>query len=132
VAGGDRSGADAALLAALAGGASIQAAAQLAGVSESTAYRRLRSRPFRRRLDRARQEMLDRALGHLSRGGTEAAITLRKLLRSEDARVKLGAAKCILESGAKVKEAAELERRIAALEEQARRRARKERPACPG
>ena len=42
MAGGDRKNADSALVAALAGGSTVEAAAHLAGVSQSTAYRRLK------------------------------------------------------------------------------------------
>lgn len=116
MAGGGRKNADEALLAALAGGASVQAAGRLSGLSERTVYRRLQDRAFRARLNQARADMLERALGHLSRGAAEAAVTLRRLLRSADERVKLGAARSILELGAKIREGVDLAQRVAALE----------------
>jgi hypothetical protein len=96
------------LLAALAAGSSVQAAAKVAGVSESTVYRRMRGARFKKRLQRLRAAMVDRSLGHLSKGSAEAAITLRKLLKSDDGRTRLGAAKAIIELGIKVRQMAEL------------------------
>jgi hypothetical protein len=43
-------------------------------------------------------------------------VTLRKLLRSDDAKVRLGAARSILESVGKLQESVDLEDRLAALE----------------
>jgi transposase len=68
VAGGSRKRADAALLAALAGGATVRAAARKGAVSESTVYRRLRDREFRARVTEARAAMVERALGRTADG----------------------------------------------------------------
>lgn len=113
-----RHGANAQLVAVLAGGATAQAAAKLTGVSPRTVFRRLADPTFRRRVTRARSELLDRALGHLTQGSIEASVTLRKLLRLKgDARIQLGAARTILELGAKLKDAADVEERLRRLEE---------------
>jgi hypothetical protein len=118
VAGGDRRNADLPLIAALAGGATIESAAARAGVSERTARRRLDEPEFRKQVDEARREMLTRAVGKLADAGTEAAETLRKLLQAESESVRLGACRAILELGTRLREAEELERRLVALEEQ--------------
>jgi hypothetical protein len=108
---------DAALLTALAAGATVRDAARRAGVSERTAHRRLADPDFRRRLTEARAGMVERALGQLAEGSTEAVATLRKLLKAKGDTVKLGAARTILEVGNKLRESVELQQRIAALEQ---------------
>jgi hypothetical protein len=103
-------------VAALAGGSTVEAAAQLCDVSESTIYRRLRDSAFRRRVSQARQAMLERAIGHLAEGSVEASIGLRNLaVRSKDERVQLGAARAILALGVRVRENAELVEELAEL-----------------
>jgi hypothetical protein len=52
---------------------------------------------------------------------TAAAATLRKLLKAEAETVRLGAARALLELGTKLRESAELEERLRALEEKAAR-----------
>jgi hypothetical protein len=111
-----RANADEVLIAHLAGGATVAAAAELCEVSVRTVARRLADPDFRKRLAEARATMLRRALGHLSQGAAEASVTLRKLLRSDDAKVRLGAARSILESVGKLQESVDLEDRLAALE----------------
>ena len=113
---GSRRHADESLVAALASGMTVDKAAKRAGVSRSTATRRMRNRTFRQRVTEARAEFVSRALGRLSDSATEAADTLRALLSAGDDRVKLGAARAVLELGVKLKESTELEARIAALE----------------
>jgi hypothetical protein len=111
-----RQNAEGALIAALACGKSIRAAAALCEVSERTIYRRLQRPAFRRKLARARAQLLDRAIGHLAAGSAGAAVVLRNLLRADDPRVRLGAARAILTVGDKLRESTEMEERIAALE----------------
>ena len=109
---------DAALVAALAWGATIESAAQKANVSERTVYRRLTDPAFQERLTNLRSETLQRAAAILTAASLEAVKTLVALQNpSVPAAVRLGAARSILEFGAKLRESAELERRIAALEQ---------------
>jgi len=117
---GDRGkrGSDARLVAALAAGASVPAAARAGGVSEATVYRRLREPAFRRRVDEARAEIVARAVARLSAASTEAVDTLRRLLHVESDFVRLGAAKGILELGVRLREHQDLAERVAALEGQ--------------
>jgi hypothetical protein len=114
---GKEARADALLLTALAAGATIRGAARRAGVSERTAHRRLADPAFRQRVTEARAEMVERALGQLADGSSEAVGTLRKLLKAKADFVKLSAARTILEMGNKLRESVELQQRIAALEE---------------
>jgi hypothetical protein len=113
-----RSAADDALVTALASGATVAAAAQLADVGERTVYRRLRDPDFRARVERARADLVERALGHLAQGAAEAAITLRNLLAAPDDRVKRGAARAVLELGSKLRETVELSGQVEELRRQ--------------
>jgi hypothetical protein len=113
--GGSKRAADAALIAHLAAGVSPAGAAKIAGVSEATAYRRLADPAFRQRVEKARSDFWDRALGVMSKGAAESAIVLRKMLRSDDGRLKLQAAKILLETGMKVREVVELARQMEEL-----------------
>ena len=114
---GGRKSADSALVTALAAGGTVEASAKAAGVSEATAYRRLREPIFRRRVTEARDEMVGRAVARLSATSTLAADCLRELLRAKAETVRLGAARAILELGSKLRESEELAERIAALEQ---------------
>ena len=111
-----RKSADEAIIVALAGGRTVQAAARVAGVAESTIYRRLRETEFRRRVTETRAEFTARALGNLAAASTAAAGTLRRLLKAESEAVRLSAARSILELGTKLRDSVELEQRILALE----------------
>ena len=64
-----------------------------------------------------RGQVLDRAVGKLSEASTAAADTLRALLDADSETVRLGAGRSILELGARLREALELEARLAALEQ---------------
>lgn len=110
--------ADERLLAVLACGATVEAAARQAGVSERTVYRRLADRDFRRRLQGVRADCVQRTAGTLTAAATEAVRTLLELLRAPSAAaVRLGSARAVLEIGMKLREIADLEERMAALEE---------------
>jgi len=110
--------ADDRLLLALACGATVEQAARQCGLSESTAYRRLAEPDFRQRLQQIRGDMVQRTAGTLTAAATEAVRTLLDLQKpAAPPPVRLGAAKAVLEIGMKVREAAELEERLAALEE---------------
>lgn len=113
-----RKNADELLLTTLAGGASVQAAAQLCDVSERTVNRRLADPEFRRKLNDARAQMVERALGHLSEGAAEASIVLRNLMANKDTAdtVKLAAARAVLELGHKLRDGVDHEQRLAEIE----------------
>jgi hypothetical protein len=117
VSGGARKNADSALITALACGGTVEASAQAAGVSGATVYRRLTEPDFRRRIDEARADMVSRAVARIGAASTLAADTLRELLKARSETVRLGAARAILELGAKLREHEDLAERITALEE---------------
>src|SRR5262249_52252040 len=113
-----RKRADDALLLALACGASVEQAARQCGLSARTVYRRLAEPDFRRRLQALRGDMVSRTAGTLTAAATEAVRTLLELLKnSVSDAVRLGAARAVLEIGMKVREVADLEERLAELEQ---------------
>ena len=114
-----RKDADEALLMALACGANVENAARQAGVSRRTAQRRLADPGFCRRLSEARADMVRRASGMLTAAALESVKTLLTLQGPPNPpAVRLGAARSVLEIGIKLREAADLEERLSALEQQ--------------
>lgn len=79
-------------VAALAGGMSVRAAAEAAGMAERTAYRRWAQPEIRREVAALRAVVLQEALGRLTAGSTRAAEVVLGLLESEDEKVRLAAA----------------------------------------
>ena len=107
---------EAKLIVALAGGATISAAASASGICERSAYRHLASPDFRQAVLEARGAMIDQATGRLARTSTKAAGALRKLLASADERVKLAAAVQVLRLGTALRDSVEFEERLSKLE----------------
>src|SRR5271166_2712663 len=108
------------LLIALACGSTAEAAARSLNVSERTVYRRLADPAFRRRLQEMRADMVQRTAGALTAAASEAVRTLLALQKeAAPPAVRLGAARAVIELGTKLRETADLEARILALEEQA-------------
>src|SRR5690242_14150603 len=97
MAGGDRSGANMVLAAALACGVTVEQAAVEAKVSESTVYRRLRSPKFRARVARLRRQVAQEAAGKLAALGGEAVDKLTDLVRSSEDNISLAALRTALE-----------------------------------
>jgi hypothetical protein len=111
-----RKNADDTLALALATGQTLRDAAAAAGVGERTATRRWADPAFRRRVADLRGDMVQRSLGRLSDGMAEAADVLRQLLKAEADTVKLGAARSLMELGAKLREVVELASKVDELE----------------
>jgi hypothetical protein len=111
-----RKNVDDALVLALSTGLSVPTAAQRAGASERTAYRRLDDPAFRSRIAQARSALFAEAVGRLAGLAGKAADALGELLTSDRDLVKLQAAKSVLELGPKLREAGELAERVEALE----------------
>src|SRR5262245_55086565 len=108
------------LLMALACGASIEAAANKAGVSPATVYRRLQDPEFQKELQRLRSDMVERTASTLTAASCEAVKSLVDLLKdSGPASVRLGAARAVIDLAIKMREMVELEQRVAALEQKA-------------
>jgi hypothetical protein len=120
MAGSGRQNADAVLIAALASGATVPAAATLAHVGERTIYRRLEDAEFRRQVNDARGEILARTVGRLADATTLAVDTLCALLASDEpGAVKLGAARAILAEVVRLREHTDLAEQMRRLEESA-------------
>jgi hypothetical protein len=111
-----RKSADDALVLALAAGATMADAAEQAGVSERTAFRRMQDAPFRQQVVITRTRFYEQAVGLLADSLTDAVRTLRALLEADSESTRLGAARTILEAGPRLRESEELAERIAALE----------------
>ena len=112
-----RENADDVLVAALAGGATVAKAAELAGVAPRTVWRRLQDDAFHQRLDTARQQTIQAAVDMLGKAASAATMTLIDLLQSKHPpSARLGAARAILELGAKLREGQEVEERLTAIE----------------
>ena len=119
-----RNRSDELLLTRLAAGATVEQAANAAGISTRTAYRRLADPAFTRRLAQARDELISSALGELVGCASEAVATLRALLSASDERVRLGAAKSTLEQLLRLRETLTLSQRLAVLERTMQQRQR--------
>lgn len=84
---------------AMATGKTARAAAEAAGISEPTAYRRLADPDWQNAIDKRRVAIVDMA-SQAAAGHLEAAVqTLADLLDHESGSVQLGAAKAILDFG---------------------------------
>jgi len=108
---------DSKLILALASGHGTREAAQQAGVSIRTAYRRIDDPLFRQKVTAARDEMFRVAVGSLASAAVEAVDTLRDLLTSQSPTAQLGAARAILDLGQRLREATEIDARLRVLEE---------------
>lgn len=117
MAGSGRANADPALIVALAAGATKQQAADQAGVSARTVARRWADPAFRQQVTETQRETVGQVAARLSVAGVLAASTLLRLLKADSESVQLGAAKSLIELGAKLREHQDLETRLTALEE---------------
>jgi hypothetical protein len=109
---------DPVLITAFLQGKSIAAAAQVAGISERTAKRRVADPAFQRELAAARTRLLARAIGVLVDGALGAAVQLRQLAQGAvQESIRLAAARSILEFSFRGLEALDLAERVAALEQ---------------
>jgi transposase len=105
------------LLTALAKGASVAQAARQAGVSERTVYRRRQQAEFQERNDAIQKDMLQRVATLLTTATEQGIHGLVSLQApSTPPSVRRAAARDILETGMRLREAAELEKRLSALE----------------
>jgi hypothetical protein len=109
--------ADDLLATALAAGATTAEAAERSGLSARTVRRRMTDKAFMAGVDALRAEMTSRALGKLADGMAGAADVLRDLLGAERESVRLGAARSVLEMGARLREAVEVEGRLREVEQ---------------
>jgi hypothetical protein len=108
---------DAELVLALACGASPENAAQKAGVSRRTVFRRLADPAFRAQVTEMRAEIVRRTSAMVTAGGMTAVKTLTTLQDSAASEsVRLGAARAMIELGCKLRESIEWAERLATVE----------------
>jgi transposase len=108
---------DAVFLAALASGATQVEAANRAGMSESTARRRLKDPRFRAELERLRSETIRAVSDELLAVGRRAVSTLGELQdASVPAGTRLGAARAVLDLLVRYQQTAEFDERLRSLE----------------
>lgn len=111
--------ADHAILMALACGATIEGAAVKAGVGPGTVRRRLANPTFAKQLQDIRAAMVQRTAAVLTAAASEAVKTMLELQSpASPPGIRLGAARAIIELGVRLRDAAELQDRISALEQQ--------------
>ena len=112
-----RGRADGVLVAELARGATYKAAAETAGVSESTARRRMDDPAFRQQVAAVRTEMLGAAIGRLTDALAGSAATLAELATTASSEsVRLYAARATLEMTIRLRESLEFSERLDRLE----------------
>jgi hypothetical protein len=118
MAGRGRSGSQTVFVAAVASGQTVEAAAAVAQVSPRTAWRWMARPDVRGEIAAVRRRMVDRALGVLADGLLAATVKMRHLvLSADDEKTQLAAAKAVTETLVRLRQATELEERIAAIEE---------------
>lgn len=108
---------DSVLIPSLARGVSVAEAAELAGLSERTVYRRLEEDGFRREVANHRRALIDAGVGALAEAVREAVETLQELQRdAESETVRARAATAILAHLPALREHGELADRLDELE----------------
>jgi HEAT repeat protein len=113
-----RRNADDQLLMALTCGVTVENSARDVEISPRTAYCRLTNPTFRQRLQTLRGDRVLRTADTRTAAATEAVRTLLELLKNPASpSVRLGAARTVLEIGMKVLKMADLEARLAELDQ---------------
>lgn len=115
---------DETIILALSRGASQQEAATEAGCHRVTVVRRMKSSKFRRRVAKAREQLIDEGIGSLSSKIKAALEALADLLKSESEITKLGAAKALASMLLPLRAQQDFEARLAAIEDQLKGSAR--------
>jgi nucleoid-associated protein YgaU len=110
------------LVIALASGSSMAEAADAAKVSLRSAERYASAAEVKSRVAEIRDRMFAQAVHVLANSAGAAARAMRGLIDSEDERVRLAAAKCVLEIGPVLHEYSDLTERLAAIEARDRER----------
>ena len=114
-----RTNADEVFLMSMACGATVESAAVKAGISPRTAHRRLLTPAFQGRLNEVKTAMVKRAADMLTAATMESIKTLLALQESKiPPGTRLGACRAVIELGTRLRESAELQQRIDALEKQ--------------
>jgi hypothetical protein len=110
------------LILAVAAGESIADAARAADVSLRSAQRYLSRPTAKTRIAQIRDQMFAEAVQTLASSAGAAARAMRELIDSQDERVRLSAARSVLEIGPTLFEFSDVAQRLAAIEEKDRQR----------
>ena len=111
----------------LASGATVRATAAKCGVSERTVHGWLKEPDFAGLVDDLRRQMLERGMAVLMANTTRASRTLAKLLEHKNARIRLSAAKALLEQSVRMRDAVQLAKDVQELQVAEAARAERER-----
>lgn len=84
------------LVEALTSGETVKRAAELAGISKRTVFRRMSDSAFMAQLRTTRRQFTTVTLGRLANASSEAVNTLMDLLADESASIRLSAARALL------------------------------------
>jgi hypothetical protein len=106
------------VVAALAGGATIAEGAEAGGVSSRTIDRWLREPGFREAVQKARTDLLDRAIGLLAAQAAQAIAVLTDIMTdpTAPAAARVSASRTVLEHPLRAREHGEMAARISELE----------------
>jgi hypothetical protein len=111
--------ADEALLMALLHGSTIEAAAQKAGISRRTASRRCQEPAFQQRLQREKEELMERTRRVILAAGLSSVKTMVQLQEANHpGSVRFAAAKFLLDSGHRNWQSESLAARVGQVEQQ--------------
>ncbi|MDB5310612.1 MAG: hypothetical protein JWO38_4814 [Gemmataceae bacterium] len=113
--------ADEMLAEALATGKTVVEAARAAGVSERTAYRRMKEPAIRTRINEVRGAILSTAYSRLNDGLLSACDHLNQLVGHDNPHVQIRAAKTVIQMTLKVREDVDFGERLFRLEEETAR-----------
>src|SRR5215213_1130733 len=97
----------------------IEAAAQQAGVGESTLRGWLRDPAFQQRYRAARRQVVEQSIAQLQQGTTEAVAALRRNLTCGLPAAEIAAAKAVMDYSVKAIELVDLAERVEQLEQAA-------------
>lgn len=89
-------------VAAMAIGMSVTASAKAAGIARSTAYERLKEPEVVAMIEEARESVVGQSVGKLANAMGMAVDVLEDLLGNESARIRLDAAKTLMQAGARL------------------------------
>ncbi len=106
------------LLSALLSEKDLKAAAEKAGVSETTAWRWLKDDDFTAEYRRLRRDAVEQTAAQLQRASGEAVETLRKNLTCGNPNAEIAAARIILEQAVKGVEILDLQQRLEQIEDE--------------
>src|SRR5262245_54847023 len=101
---------------ALASGSTVKVAARKAGISVRCLANWRRKPAFERLVNRYRDQLVDEAVGQVSKDLSAATAVLRKLLKSRQEQVQLRAAAELLALGIALRKHADTDRRLAEVE----------------